>query len=113
MWHASLTVDDKMNIERVQRAALQVILGDGYTTYSSACELVGLTTLESRRIKLCKKFAHKASLNPKHKQWFKINRKQCYTRSTQPPYCPVIARTKRFYQSPISYLTRLLNTTKK
>ena len=48
-WHCSLTVTDKLSIERVQKAALQVILGETYSSYSSALDIVNLQTLEQRR----------------------------------------------------------------
>ena len=108
-WHPSLTLSDTSSIERVQKAALQVVLGPQYTSYRSALEYTGLLTLEERRENLCKRFAVKASKNSKHKEWFKINNKVTNTRQKQPFYCPVISRTKRFDNSPISYLTKLLN----
>ena len=54
VWQPGLTLEDRLNIERVQRAALQVIFGREYTSYTSACEKSGLSTLESRRVKLVK-----------------------------------------------------------
>ena len=108
-WHSCLTLTDRNNIERVQRAALQVIFGSKFNSYSSACELAGLSTLEERRNKLCRKFALKAAKHPNHSKWFKINEHVGNTRQKQPPYCPVISRTTRFENSPISYITKLLN----
>ena len=108
-WHSCLTLADKLDIERVQRAALQVIFGPKYSSYSSACELAGLNTLEVRRNKLCKKFAYKAVKHPKHSRWFKVNDHVTNTRQKQPTFCPVISRTSRFDNSPISYMTKLLN----
>ena len=64
---------NKLDIERVQKATLQVILGEDYTSYSAACELTNLLTLDERRIKLCKTFALRTLKNIKHKQWFKID----------------------------------------
>ena len=112
VWHPTLTLEDRLKIERVQRAALHVIFGREYTSYTSACEQTNLLTLESRRVKLCEKFARKAASNPKHQKWFKVNKKHNKTRIMQPFFCPVIARTDRFRKSPISYLTNLLNTMK-
>ena len=112
VWQPSLTLEDRLHIERVQQAALQVIFGSEYTSYTSACEQADLSTLESRRVKLCQKFAQKAASHPKHQNWFKINKKHKNTRTTQPFFCPVITRTNRFSKSPISYLTDLLNVMK-
>ena len=110
VWHPSLTVVDKVGIERVQRAALQVILGYDYRSYASALEVSNLSTLEDRRKKLCSKFASKSVKHPKHRNWFKVNTKVTVTRQKQPNFCHVISRTTRFANSPISYLTRILNS---
>ena len=108
-WHSSLTVADKLSIERVQKASLQVILGETYISYSSALDIVNLQTLEQRRQQLCRKFGFKALKNIKHNKWFKVNQKISRTRQKQPFLCPVVSRTKRFENSPLSYLTKLLN----
>ena len=108
-WQSSLTLGDKLNIERVQKAELHIILGPDYVSYSNALEKVNLLTLEDRRVQLCLKFARKAIKNPKHTNWFRVNRRVGKTRLKQPLLCPVFARTSRFDKSPISYLTKLLN----
>ena len=108
VWHSSLTLADKCDIERVQKVAFQIILGHDYSFYASACKTVHLLTLEARRENLCNKFVIKAVKNPKHKKWFKTNMKVSRTRQKQPFFCPVVARTKRFQNSPIIFLTKLL-----
>ena len=47
------------HIERVQKVALKIILGERYSSYSEALELTGLESLKSRRKKLCLNFAKK------------------------------------------------------
>ena len=108
-WHPGLTVNEAIDIERVQRAALHIILGMNYTTYRAALKQLNLETLEARRTHLCENFTKKASKHPKHKNWFKTNIRETKTRQPQPKYCPVVARTKRFEKSPLAYLTNLLN----
>ena len=108
-WHPGLTQEDSLDIERVQKAALHIILGERYTSYSSALKTTKLDCLSSRRDSLCEKFAKKAVKHKKHTNWFKNNDKVTVTRLKQPKLCPVIARTKRFEDSPISFLTKLLN----
>ena len=109
VWNSSITKIENTDIERVQKVALHVILGMNYTNYPLALEKLELETLEARREKLCMKFAIKSSKNIKHKNWFKLNEKTTTTRQTQPRYCPVYSNTARFENSPISYLTKLLN----
>ena len=105
VWHPSLTLLEKSNIERVQKAALYIILAEEYTTYREALAEFNLESLEDRRIKLCTKFAKKAVRNDKFSKWFKVNDNYRQTRQKKPKYCPVWARTVRFQNSPLSYLT--------
>jgi hypothetical protein len=108
-WHAGITVSETVDIERVQRAALQIIQGMKYTTYRAALQHFNLETLQTRREGLSKKFCKKAAKHPKHSNWFKPNSKVTVTRQKQPLYCPVQCKTRRFEKSPLSYLTSLLN----
>ena len=111
VWQSSLTISDKIKIERVQKCALRIIYGQDYLSYSSACKMSNLLSLEERRIQLCKKFALKALKSEKHSKWFKVNERASITRQKVPVFQPVMSRTTRFYNSPISYLTSLLNQT--
>ena len=108
-WHGAITQAERNEIERVQKAALHVILGENYLSYRSALKQTGLQTLESRRDKLCLKFVKKAVKNTKHRKWFKVSQKKAKTRQKQTSYCKVVANKDRYKKSPISYLTSLLN----
>ena len=110
VWNSSLTLADRANIERVQKSALHVMLGDKYATYPNALKQTELTSLEERRSILCSKFAYKAVRHHKHSNWFSLNSNVTKTRQVQPKFRPVISKTLRFEKSPISYLTDLLNT---
>ena len=102
------TFKERLDIERVQKIALHIILGDKYDNYKNALELSNLETLESRRDKLCLKFAKKAERNTKHMKWFKLRPKTA-TRQGNLKYWGVIARTERLKKSPIPFLTDTLN----
>ena len=107
-WHPSLTLEEKVNIERVQKSACHIILGETYQSYTNALQYLGLTTLESRRIKLSYNFALKSEKHKKFKAWYKPAKKNMNTRLNN-KYCDVKANHTRFANSPISYLTRILN----
>ena len=96
-------------MERIQKSACRIILTNDYTSYRLALKTLNLDSLFSRRQKLCKKFVRKSVKNPKFNKWFKLNSKQTKTRAKQPMYCPTVCRTDRFKNSPISYMTDLLN----
>ena len=109
-WNGDLKHEDQKNIERVQRTALHIMLGERYHSYTTALETLGLESLSARRHNLCLKFARKASKHPKH---FVPAKKSANTRQKQDKFSPVYALHTRFKNSPISYLTNLLNNDKK
>ena len=59
-WHSGITNQERKDIERVQKVAFHIILGQKYENYKNALELTNLETLEERRDKLCLKFAKKS-----------------------------------------------------
>ena len=64
VWHASLTQEDKDNIERVQKNALRIILKKSYINYENALDKLNLETLENIRLMLSLRFAKKCEKNP-------------------------------------------------
>ena len=111
-WHSGLTKKQSADIERVQKVAVKVILSDcnngiSDLTYDMAMAVLTLEPLKARRDKLCVTFAKK-SLKSKHSDMFTTNRSQYFTREKQ-QFVETKCNTKRYYQSPINYLTRLLN----
>ena len=85
------------------------MLGNEYISYRYALNVVKLETLEQRRVKLSLKFGLKAEKHKKFRHWFKRNNIDVNTRQIKPRYSEVNARLQRFRNSPIAYLTRLLN----
>ena len=53
----SITLEEKENIERVQKVACRIILKDSYIDYNHALAYFGLESLSERRAALCQKFA--------------------------------------------------------
>ena len=113
VWHNAITQVESENIERVQKCALHIILGDNYLSYEDALNTTKLETLKCRRDQLSLKFALKAEKHSKFNNWFKPHQSKIKTRQKQDKYCHVLARTMRLMKSPISYLTTLLNNHKK
>ena len=62
-----------MDLERVQKVALKIILQEDYLTYEDALESLNLDTLRKRREKLCLSFAKKCVMHPKAKEMFPFN----------------------------------------
>ena len=110
VWASSITKHEASTIERVQKTALHIILGIDYTNYQLALKTLNMKSLSERRLELCSKFAVKSLRSQKYNTWFKKSEAKSYnTRCEKPIFKEVVTRTKRFYNSPIPYLTRLLN----
>ena len=118
VWEPGLSKQEAKQIERVQKTAFYVILGNRYRTYESALEELNCDTLEDRRVKLCTNFATKALNHPKYSNWFARSEpeqtNQTHTKTRRPKEAPtklkpIPFRTDRFRDSPLPYLTGLLN----
>ena len=112
-WHSGLTLKQSADIERVQRVAVNIILSDSNTgqceySYNMGLVILDIEPLETRRLKLCQKFAKK-TLNSRHANMFQANNYPYSTRN-RPEFFVQNCNTKRFYNSPLNYLTRLLNS---
>ena len=67
-WNGGITVEERMDIERVQKSACHIIMGDSYASYRSALIDLNLESLAVRKDNLSLKFAIKAEKQPKHKE---------------------------------------------
>ena len=72
-WSAGLTISCSNQIERVQKTALAIILGENYVSYENALKTLKLDKLSDRREKLCITFAVKSYKSDKFKKWFYSN----------------------------------------
>ena len=109
VWNSALNGEQILQIERIQKTALHIILDKNYLSYRNALKISGLEKLSTRRTKLCLNFAKKAQKSTKFAKWFIPTTKVNHTRFEPPKFCPAYSRTKRFENSPISYLIEILN----
>ena len=109
VWHFSLTEDDRMFLERVQKVACRLILQSEYDCYEKALKTLQLDTLDSRRTSLCLRFAKKCSRNPKTSDMFPPNPTPRYTLRNPEKFFVQPARTSRLKNSAIPQMQRLLN----
>ena len=113
-WHSGLTLAQTADIERVQKVALSIILGTFRTgrrrvPYDWNLSTLDVEPLEERRNMLCKTFAKK-TLKSRHKEMFK-DQHHHYTRN-KASYYEQYSKKGRFFNSPLNFLTRLLNQEK-
>ena len=94
-------------IERVQKKCLRIIYGYELN-YDELLQISGLETMESRRIKLFKKFTTKASENPKYRSWFPLKDTLRNTRNPR-PYLEDRANSDGQYKSPLFAMRRIMN----
>ena len=119
VWQPALTQQEVKQIERVQRCAMYIILGDNYVSYDNALDILECENLDDRRVKLCENFAKKSLKNSRYKSWFCANNSPPPTINTRHEatkvhtmFNPIMTRTDRFKKSPLPYLTDLLNNIK-
>ena len=91
-WHSSLTLEEKIIIERVQKTALHIIYQENYQSYTAACAMANISTLEDRRVKLCSKFALRALRNEKFSNWFIRQESSKRTRFKKSLFYPALSR---------------------
>ena len=108
-WNSGLTQQLIYQVERVQKSAFAIILGNEYGSYSNALKILDRKPLSDRRHDLCLKFAKKSLKHEKYSNWFCTNDVESITRSETPLLKPVEALKSRFKKSPLYYLTTLLN----
>ena len=70
VWTPGLTKQEIYQIERVQKCALHVILGEDYLSYDMAVKALDVEKLSDRRAKLSLNFARKCEKPPKYSKWF-------------------------------------------
>ena len=63
VWHSSLSYENIRDLERVQKAAVRLILGCKYTNYKKGLTIINLETLNKRREQVCLRFAEECLKN--------------------------------------------------
>jgi hypothetical protein len=110
VWHSQLTEENMQDIERVQKTALRIILGQKYKSYENALQQLSMQSLKERRDKLCIDFALRTRKNSKMKDMFPLNKNKASmkTRNNE-KYEVQSAKTNRQHKSTIPFMQRMLN----
>ena len=110
VWHSSLTMKNECDLERVQKAAMRIILGNKYQGYDHALATLNMKSLKDRRDELCLKFAKKCLRIEKFKQHFPLNnKKHCMSMRSSEKFELGRFGSTRYKKSAIPYLISLLN----
>ena len=110
VWHSSLTLTERQDLERIQKSATKVILGKDYDNYKQALSDLNMESLNKRRENMALKFAKKSLENYHFSKLFPLrdmNHGKSIRNSEK--YHVNISKTNRYKHSAIPYLQRLLN----
>ena len=106
----SLTLENKDDLERTQKALAKLILREKYKNYDNALLLLNLETLEKRRQDLCLKFAKSGSKSDKLCDLFPMNDKTHHMQTREDDKFKVkFANTDRLKHSSIITMQNMLN----
>ena len=114
VWHSSLSQENISDLERVQKSAVKIILGDRYIGYRKSLIKLEMLNLQERREQLCLQFALKCVKNPKTKHMFSYsNTTHIMQTRKHEKYLVQHANTERLKKSAIIYMQNLLNENQK
>ena len=107
VWHSGLTRKQSAQIEKVQKNAFKIILEKSYIDYETACTLLSVEPLEFRREELCIKFAKKdiKKVNTLFRKVEVVTKTRAQPKLVHEYSC----RTRRYQNSSMPFLSRLLN----
>ena len=101
---------ERNDLERVQKSALRVILGEKYISYENALNVVRMDSLEMRRQNICLKFAKQCIRNEKLRNIFPRNySSHSMEKRSGEKFVVKKALTERYKRSAIPNMQRLLN----
>ena len=109
VWSSGLTQEESDDLERIQKAAVKVMIGKKYEDYKKALEFLNMKTLVHRRQVLGLKFAKSCLKNDKVKNFFPINNRHNLNVRNHEKFKVNFARTQRYSSSTIPNLQRVLN----
>ena len=110
VWHSSLSKKNENDIERVQKAALRIIMKKKYNSYEDALTTLKLKSLKDRREHLCLKFAKGCLKIEKFKKYFPLKKKEhgMLMRHSD-KFVTEKFKSFRYRNSALPYMIRLLN----
>ena len=95
VWSSGLTLEQSVQIERVQKAAVAAIVGPTMESYEDALKTLHLERLSTRRDQICNKFIQKNMKSDK--PFFKAIQKVYNTRSNPNHVQEVQCRTQSLF----------------
>ena len=113
VWHSSISKKNRKQIERIQKAAIRVILKNKFDNYDEGLKFLNIDSLDERREKHSLKFAQKCLKNEKVRNMFPVNMKTKKKTRNNEKYKVNFAKSERYKRSTIPSLQRKLNENEK
>ena len=111
-WFGQLTEQERKDTDRVAKVGLRIIFGEFYCGFDNTLRAANIRKPTEQLARMTDRFAAKTSRSSKFSKWFQpAAKKTINTRSIENSrtYENVPARTARYGQSPIPYLTNIIN----
>ncbi|KAK3869932.1 hypothetical protein Pcinc_024789 [Petrolisthes cinctipes] len=109
-WSSSLSLTQQRQLERVQKRACRIIMGDRYTTYETALITLDLTSLTDSHTKLLKQFGERLISHPRHRHFLPDNNpKPRHAMRHYNRLKPIRATTERYKKSAIPAIVNIIN----
>ena len=113
LWDSSLTEDNRTDLERTQKTFCKLVLEEDYQNYNNALKILHLQTLDQRRKILTLKLAETGIKNGTMNDLFPHKKKTHNMTTRSGDYYKIThANTKRFQNSPVLAMQRMLNNNK-
>ncbi len=110
VWHSSLTLADRQDLERIQKAAVKIILGKDYDGYEKSLGVLNMESLEQRRESMALKFVKNGLKNLNFSKLFPLRKaKHEMSFRNSERFHVKITKTRRHKDSAVPFLQRLLN----
>ena len=109
VFHSMITVQNSDDIERIQKIIFRIVLGPAYDSYEDACKLLNVDSLKQRRLSISLSFGLKLLDSSHCTRFFKFSERKDIFLRKQPILVPPFAHTERYKNSPLPFLTRILN----
>ena len=109
VWHSGLTVAQAQDLDRAQRVAMAAIAGRWEPSHTRQLTELSLERLGPRRVQICLTFAKRTAQNSIHRDMFVETGSHVRKGKSSKTYREKISRTATHFNSPLPYLTRLLN----
>ena len=105
-----MSKENELDIERVQKSAVKLILKEAYTNYKSGLKTLNIESFYNSREKLCLRFAKKCLKIENFKKLFPLKKSNhdMRKRMTEKFYMET-NNTERYHRSAIPAMIRLMN----